>query len=46
VTIIPSKEASWRVRDKMVSGELDFAHALYGMVWRAHGHLGRKTWPC
>ena len=39
VTIIPSKEASWvGVRDKMVRGELDFAHALYGMVYGVHLH--------
>src|SRR5450830_1017504 len=31
VKIIPSKEASWAgVRDKLVNGELDFAHVLYG----------------
>ena len=44
VTIIPSKEASWAgVRDKMVSGELDFAHALYGMVYGVHmGTSGPK----
>jgi nitrate/nitrite transport system substrate-binding protein len=43
-----SKEASWAgVRDKMVSGELDFAHALYGMVYGVHsGAAGQKTWPC
>jgi nitrate/nitrite transport system substrate-binding protein len=29
VRIIPSKEASWAsVRDKLVNGELDFAHVL------------------
>ena len=44
VTIIPSKEASWAgVRDKMVSGELDFAHALYGLVYGVHaGTAGPK----
>ena len=37
VTIIPSKEASWAgVRDKLVNGELDFAHALYGLVYGVH----------
>ena len=34
IEIIPSKEASWAaVRDKLLSGELDAAHALYGMVY-------------
>ena len=29
VKIVPSKEASWAgVRDKLVNGELDFAHVL------------------
>ena len=33
VKIIPSKESSWAsVRDKLVNGELDFAHVLYGLV--------------
>ena len=37
VKIIPSKEASWAgVRDKLVNGELDFAHALYGMIYGVH----------
>ncbi len=44
VTIIPTKEASWAgVRDKLVSGELDFAHALYGLVYGVHaGTSGPK----
>ena len=44
VTIIPSKEASWAgVRDKLVSGELDFAHALYGLIYGVHmGTAGPK----
>lgn len=34
VKIIPSKEASWAgVRDKLVNGELDFSHVLYGLVY-------------
>jgi nitrate/nitrite transport system substrate-binding protein len=34
VTIIPTKEASWAgVRDKLVNGELDFAHVLYGLIY-------------
>ncbi len=37
VKIIPSKEASWAgVRDKLVNGELDFAHALYGLIYGVH----------
>ncbi|MEN9376532.1 MAG: hypothetical protein RL710_1689 [Pseudomonadota bacterium] len=44
VTIIPSKEASWAgVRDKLVSGELDMAHVLYGLVYGVHlGTAGPK----
>jgi nitrate/nitrite transport system substrate-binding protein len=34
ITIVPSKEASWAaVRDKLVSGELDAAHILYGQLY-------------
>ena len=34
LTITPSKEASWAsVRDKLVNGELDASHVLYGMVY-------------
>jgi nitrate/nitrite transport system substrate-binding protein len=34
VKIVPTKEASWAsVRDKLVSGEIDFAHVLYGLVY-------------
>lgn len=41
VTIVPSKEASWAgVRDKLVNGELDFAHVLYGMVYGLHLGVG------
>lgn len=33
VTIVPTKEASWAgVRDKLVNGDLDMAHVLYGLV--------------
>ncbi|MEO8653149.1 MAG: CmpA/NrtA family ABC transporter substrate-binding protein, partial [Ramlibacter sp.] len=44
VKIVPSKEASWAgVRDKLVSGELDFAHVLYGLVYGVHmGTAGPK----
>jgi nitrate/nitrite transport system substrate-binding protein len=34
ITITPSKEASWAgVRDKLVNGELDAAHVLYGLIY-------------
>jgi nitrate/nitrite transport system substrate-binding protein len=44
VKITPSKEASWAgVRDKLVSGELDFAHVLYGLIYGVHmGTAGPK----
>ena len=44
VTFVLNKEASWAgVRDKLVSGELDFAHALYGLVYGVHmGTSGPK----
>jgi nitrate/nitrite transport system substrate-binding protein len=41
VKIILSKEASWAgVRDKLVNGELDMAHVLYGLVYGVHLGLG------
>jgi nitrate/nitrite transport system substrate-binding protein len=44
VKITPSKEASWAgVRDKLVNGELDFAHVLYGLIYGVHmGTAGPK----
>ncbi len=44
VKIVPSKETSWAgVRDKLVSGELDMAHVLYGLVYGVHlGTSGPK----
>jgi nitrate/nitrite transport system substrate-binding protein len=44
VKITPSKEASWAgVRDKLVNGELDMAHALYGLIYGVHmGTAGPK----
>ena len=49
VKIVPTKEASWPgVRDKLVNGELDMAHVLYGLIYAVQ--LGtaarRRTWPC
>ena len=33
IRIVPSKESSWAsLRDKLVNGDLDVAHVLYGMV--------------
>jgi len=41
IKIIPSKESSWAaVRDKLVNGELDFAHVLYGLVYGVHLGVG------
>ncbi len=44
VKIVPSKEASWAgVRDKLVNGELDMAHVLWGLVYGVHmGTAGPK----
>ena len=37
IKIVPTKEASWPgVRDKLVNGELDAAHVLYGLVYGVH----------
>lgn len=34
VKIVPTKEASWAgVRDKLVNGELDMAHVLWGLIY-------------
>jgi nitrate/nitrite transport system substrate-binding protein len=45
IKIIPTKEASWPgVRDKLVNGELDAAHALYGLIYGVHlGVSGPKN---
>ncbi len=41
IKIVPTKEASWAgVRDKLVNGELDMAHVLYGLVYGVHLGLG------
>jgi nitrate/nitrite transport system substrate-binding protein len=41
IRIVPSKEASWAaVRDKLVNGELDAAHVLYGLVYGVHLGIG------
>jgi nitrate/nitrite transport system substrate-binding protein len=41
IKIVPTKEASWAaVRDKLVNGELDMAHVLYGLVYGVQLGLG------
>ncbi|MBI4756844.1 MAG: ABC transporter substrate-binding protein [Betaproteobacteria bacterium] len=41
IRIIPTKEASWAaVRDKLVNGELDAAHVLYGLVYGVQMGVG------
>ena len=41
VKIVPTKEASWAaVRDKLVNGELDAAHVLYGLVYGVQAGIG------
>ncbi|HEX4869612.1 MAG TPA: CmpA/NrtA family ABC transporter substrate-binding protein [Moraxellaceae bacterium] len=41
IKINVSKEASWAgVRDKLINGELDAAHVLYGLVYGVHLGIG------
>jgi nitrate/nitrite transport system substrate-binding protein len=41
VKIVPTKEASWAsVRDKLVNGDIDFAHVLYGLVYGVQMGVG------
>ena len=41
IKIVPSKEASWAaVRDKLVNGELDAAHVLYGLIYGVQMGIG------
>jgi nitrate/nitrite transport system substrate-binding protein len=41
IKIVPSKEASWAsVRDKLVNGELDAAHVLYGLIYGVQLGIG------
>ncbi len=41
IKIVPSKEASWAgVRDKLVNGELQGAHILYGMMYGVQLGIG------
>ena len=41
VTIVPTKEASWPgVRDKLINGELDLAHVMYGLIYGVQLGIG------
>src|SRR6478736_2604379 len=41
IKIIPTKEASWAsVRDKLVNGEIDAAHVLYGLIYGVQMGIG------
>jgi nitrate/nitrite transport system substrate-binding protein len=41
VKIVPTKEASWAaIRDKLLNGELDYAHVLYGLVYGVQMGIG------
>jgi len=41
VKIVPTKEASWAgVRDKLVNGELDMAHVLWGLIYGVQMGVG------
>lgn len=41
IKIVPTRESSWAsVRDKLLSGELDAAHMLYGMVYGVQLGIG------
>lgn len=46
ITIVPTKEASWAaVRDKLVAGELDAAHILYGLLYGLELGIAGKPQP-
>ncbi len=41
IRIVPTRESSWAaVRDKLARGDLDMAHALYGLVYGVHLGVG------
>jgi nitrate/nitrite transport system substrate-binding protein len=41
IRIVLSRQASWAaIRDKLVNGELDAAHVLYGLVYGVHLGIG------
>jgi nitrate/nitrite transport system substrate-binding protein len=46
ITIELSKEASWAgVRDKLINGELDAAHVLYGLIYGVNNGIGANATP-
>ncbi|CAM7250322.1 CmpA/NrtA family ABC transporter substrate-binding protein [Citrobacter sedlakii] len=46
ITLVPTKEANWAaVRDKLVSGELDAAHVLYGLLYGLELGIAGKAQP-
>ncbi|HCT3343999.1 TPA: ABC transporter substrate-binding protein [Citrobacter koseri] len=46
ITLVPTKEASWAaVRDKLISGELDAAHVLYGLLYGLELGIASKPQP-
>jgi len=46
ITIELSKEASWAgVRDKLISGELDASHVLYGLIYAVNNGVGATQTP-
>lgn len=41
IKIVPTKEASWAgVRDKLINGEIDAAHVLYGLIYGVQLGIG------
>src|SRR6266566_2604191 len=41
IKILPEKQASWAaVRDKLVNGEIDASHVLYGLIYGVHLGIG------
>jgi len=41
IKITPTKEASWAsVRDKLINGDIDAAHVLYGLIYGVHLGIG------
>jgi nitrate/nitrite transport system substrate-binding protein len=41
IKIVPAKQASWAVvRDKLINGEIDAAHTLYGLVYGVRLGIG------
>ena len=50
LTLNLKRQASWaNLRDKLVSGELDAAHSLYGLLYAVHlgiGGVAPAPWRC